>query len=66
LDKRLLDKLRQASSSNQKKLRADKSMPEIERNKSIDFANEDNYGLQKKANALDDSVIIKKKISFHD
>jgi hypothetical protein len=41
-------------------------MPEIERNKSIDFANEDNYGLQKKPNALDDSVIIKKKISFHD
>jgi len=66
-DSRLIAKLRSSTNITPIKLNNDRSVPKLERDKSIDYSYDELYNskIHPKKDVLDDSVIIK-KISFHE
>ena len=66
-DSRLIAKLRSSTNITPIKLNNDRSVPKLERDKSIDYSYDEWYNskIPPKKDVQDDSVIIK-KISFHE
>lgn len=66
-DSRLIAKLRSSTNITPIKLNNDRSVPKLERDKSIDYSYDELYNskIPPKKDVQDDSVIIK-KISFHE